>query len=375
MAKPGRNDPCPCGSGNKHRKCCLPKEEAAEREQLAKAEARRAESAAAHRFREVKGSVAVSWIEDEAYVKLLLMAREKEANNRPAEEVIAAYVKATAACPTRAEALHGAARYCRNKSLYERGYEFAVQGLAIAYPHNAPAVEDWIYGYGLLDELAVNAYWTERYQECGDACDRLLTEGKMPTEHHDRVRNNKQFATDKLREISARTVPADIERVKSEVGASPVFIVTSALSAEFSAINQGDRFEQTLRAIQSIKGRSTNASILLVDSSPYALDPSVCQTIAEEVSYFGELGKTNPGLNFGFESRAPFRFLSTLKAVSESYAVLHALTICKITQLDRRSNHIFKISGRYWLTDDFDVNDHLAVGCQAKFALKSAFKS
>src|SRR5208337_4093785 len=40
MAKPGRNDPCPCGSGNKYKKCCLPKEEAAEREQLAKAEAR-----------------------------------------------------------------------------------------------------------------------------------------------------------------------------------------------------------------------------------------------------------------------------------------------------------------------------------------------
>ena len=42
MAKPGRNDPYPCGSGNKYKKCCLPKEEAAEREQLAKAEARRA---------------------------------------------------------------------------------------------------------------------------------------------------------------------------------------------------------------------------------------------------------------------------------------------------------------------------------------------
>ena len=50
MAKPGRNDPCPCGSGNKYKKCCLAKEEAAEREQLAKAEARRAESAAAHRL-------------------------------------------------------------------------------------------------------------------------------------------------------------------------------------------------------------------------------------------------------------------------------------------------------------------------------------
>jgi tetratricopeptide (TPR) repeat protein len=24
MAKPGRNDPCPCGSGRKYKKCCLP---------------------------------------------------------------------------------------------------------------------------------------------------------------------------------------------------------------------------------------------------------------------------------------------------------------------------------------------------------------
>jgi hypothetical protein len=48
MAKPGRNNPCPCGSGNKYKKCCLAKKEAVEREQLAKADAKRAERAAAH---------------------------------------------------------------------------------------------------------------------------------------------------------------------------------------------------------------------------------------------------------------------------------------------------------------------------------------
>ena len=60
MAKPGRNDLCPCGSGAKYKKCCLAKEEAAEREQLANAEARRVESAAAHRLplREVKAAFA-----------------------------------------------------------------------------------------------------------------------------------------------------------------------------------------------------------------------------------------------------------------------------------------------------------------------------
>ncbi len=68
MAKPGRNDPCHCGSGNKYKKCCLAKDEAAERDRLVKAQARRDqpavahqhERAAAHRLqvRELKAEVA-----------------------------------------------------------------------------------------------------------------------------------------------------------------------------------------------------------------------------------------------------------------------------------------------------------------------------
>jgi tetratricopeptide (TPR) repeat protein len=35
MAKTGRNDPCPCGSGKKYKRCCLDQDEAAERTALA----------------------------------------------------------------------------------------------------------------------------------------------------------------------------------------------------------------------------------------------------------------------------------------------------------------------------------------------------
>ena len=60
MAKPGRNDPCPCGSGKKYKKCCLANEEAGERDQLAEAEARRTEGAAAkrRRFQEMRAAIA-----------------------------------------------------------------------------------------------------------------------------------------------------------------------------------------------------------------------------------------------------------------------------------------------------------------------------
>ena len=52
MAKPGRNDPCHCGSGKKYKKCCLPTEEAAERQVIARDQAVREERARNRRIQE-----------------------------------------------------------------------------------------------------------------------------------------------------------------------------------------------------------------------------------------------------------------------------------------------------------------------------------
>ena len=56
MAKPGRNDRCPCGSGKKYKSCGLTKDETTERERLTVAQAARDERAADKRqsLREVR---------------------------------------------------------------------------------------------------------------------------------------------------------------------------------------------------------------------------------------------------------------------------------------------------------------------------------
>jgi hypothetical protein len=141
--------------------------------------------------------------EQEVFMSLLNAAKLKEELEFPHEEVIAGFQAATASCPTRAEALHAASQFCRNQKLYEQGYQFAARGLKIPYPDDALFVEDWAYDYGLLDEFSVNAYWTGRYEDCIAACDRLLSEGKLPESHRDRVLNNKIFAVDRQREIAA----------------------------------------------------------------------------------------------------------------------------------------------------------------------------
>ena len=50
MAKTGRNDPCPCGSGQKYKRCCLPRDTAAAAEPAA------TDRAAAARAREAERS-------------------------------------------------------------------------------------------------------------------------------------------------------------------------------------------------------------------------------------------------------------------------------------------------------------------------------
>ena len=42
MPKTGRNDPCPCGSGKKYKRCCMDKDQAAEHATLAATQAERA---------------------------------------------------------------------------------------------------------------------------------------------------------------------------------------------------------------------------------------------------------------------------------------------------------------------------------------------
>ncbi|GJD37541.1 hypothetical protein FMGBMHLM_4475 [Methylobacterium aerolatum] len=139
--------------------------------------------------------------QQEVYISLLNIAKIKGELFYPQNEVIAACEQATMVCSSRAEALHAAAHFCREKKLFDEGYNFAIRGLKIDYPRDALFVEDWIYDYGLLDELAINAYWCGRYAEAAEACEELLRANKIPTEMRARVESNRQHSIERLAEF------------------------------------------------------------------------------------------------------------------------------------------------------------------------------
>jgi tetratricopeptide (TPR) repeat protein len=137
---------------------------------------------------------------EERFISLYNAAELKAELGYSATEVIATYLEALEICPNRLETLHGAVRFCRGKRLFHQGYVIAkgAIGLRRECPQDGLFVQRWIYDYGMLDELAVAAYWAGFYQESLDACEEILIAGKIPAEERGRVEANALAARQKL---------------------------------------------------------------------------------------------------------------------------------------------------------------------------------
>jgi hypothetical protein len=147
--------------------------------------------------------------QEEVFVSLLNAARLKARLGYEAAEVVQAFMAAHESLSTRLEALHGAARVCREHALYQQGYILAQHALRLPPPAAGLFVESWIADYGLRDEYAVLAYWTGHYRETFDSCLQLLKENRVPAEYRPRLRQNAEFAIGKLNQPElAQWLPA-----------------------------------------------------------------------------------------------------------------------------------------------------------------------
>ncbi|WP_164712229.1 glycosyltransferase [Methylobacterium currus] len=140
--------------------------------------------------------------QEEIFVSLLNAAKIKATLNFPADDVIGTFERAAAACPSRtAEAMHDAARFCRDHGLYERGYWLARKGENAAVPKSGLFVSEWVYRYGLLDEMAIAAYWTGRHAEAVMIADKLLAMDGIPGDDVERLKSNRQLSVDKMADL------------------------------------------------------------------------------------------------------------------------------------------------------------------------------
>lgn len=135
--------------------------------------------------------------EQEVFLSLHRAAQLKEELDFPESEVVQSYLRAFEVCP-RAEALHGAMRFCRLRKMFRQAYVLGRYALTLPVPQHALFVETWVYDYGVLDEFSIAAYWSGHYRESLDACNTLLANPGLPEHHRDRVRDNANFSVAKI---------------------------------------------------------------------------------------------------------------------------------------------------------------------------------
>jgi len=134
--------------------------------------------------------------DEEVFYALMQRAAMMERVGKPRGEVWAAYLEAWRARPTRAEPLCDLARYCRLGEEFSLAYLFGERAAKIPRPADALFVDDGVYRWRALDEYALGAFYTQRFDECASACAALLTEGRLPEGERERVKRNLAFVAD-----------------------------------------------------------------------------------------------------------------------------------------------------------------------------------
>jgi hypothetical protein len=152
--------------------------------------------------------------EPEVYRSYIEAARLMTVLKLPVTEVTRMYTLAYAAVPVRLEALHGLARYLRDRNLFAECFMAAQLGKNLmdawaAVRHGMHAgvpsqllgafyLEPWIYQYGMLDEFAICAHYTNHLEESLAVDELLLRMPELPLGHVERIKMNRAFTLQAL---------------------------------------------------------------------------------------------------------------------------------------------------------------------------------
>jgi len=133
------------------------------------------------------------WAE-EVYFSLLQIAVLKQRLKRPSESVVAAFLRAYAYRPTRAEALVEVAVHCRLTAQWALAEMFARTALGVPPSEDILFVDIGAYTWRPLDELAIATYYLHKYEESATLNRRLLAGSDLPAAQRRRVQENLDFA-------------------------------------------------------------------------------------------------------------------------------------------------------------------------------------
>lgn len=127
-----------------------------------------------------------------------------------------------------------------------------------------------------------------------------------------------------------------------------IFFINSALNVnQLSVFNNEERFKQTIETLNSIDKYCPNNAKIIFDSSPRPVNEEYMTKIASiDNTWFIDMGSHD-----GVKTLS----LNGLRSQAETYSFMGFLEWFKEQNIEAK--RIYKLSGRYTITDDFVLND------------------
>jgi hypothetical protein len=141
-----------------------------------------------------------------------------------------------------------------------------------------------------------------------------------------------------------------------------LFLIGSAVNhfqeERYSEFSQKERFEQTLKTINSVKEKDPDAIICIYESSSTKIDDKYEDQFKDISDIYINLSN-DPGIRVLYQNleRSPDKFPFG-KSLLECRSLIVVLNEIKNHNLFTNIRRIFKLSGRYKLNENFDINDY-----------------
>jgi hypothetical protein len=147
--------------------------------------------------------------------------------------------------------------------------------------------------------------------------------------------------------------------------------ITSAANAKFSKYTPAERVEQTLKTVESVRKYIPNAVICMTDCSVPGIDQATQDALTADVDNFVNLSK-DPNVNWIQQN---IQHQDTVKNLTELVVVSKFFKVAAEHKWFEGCDRVFKVSGRYWLTDKFDITRYEQDDAKGKYVVSKKMLS
>jgi glycosyltransferase involved in cell wall biosynthesis len=157
------------------------------------------DSSNAQRYYAQRANMASGWSSEKYVAQFEMSKLTEDAGNVSDGDIVFNYLKAFSMDRSRAEPIHAILRFLRSKNELALGYAITKNIPMLFKKPTTLFIHDWIYDYGLSDELSIAAYWSGDYTLSNKLTSALLKKlDSIPKEDRDRIIRNHKFSKEKL---------------------------------------------------------------------------------------------------------------------------------------------------------------------------------